>query len=104
MLLEGVARIHLRPLCVLLLAALAPLCSGGILEPGRGGPDDLAVSGLFEAASGDRAAHLTRSALLAVPGVVKLHERLKPDFPVVDLTVLPLLDLLKVLPLARGVR
>lgn len=73
---------------------------GAILEADRGSPDDLAVSGLFKDLPDGGTGHLTRNALAALPGRIKLHEQLKPELPLADLSVLPLTALLEAVPLA----
>lgn len=88
-------------LAAALLAVSRPVRADG-LEPGRGSPDDLAVSGLFTPLAPGATAHFTRASLEAMPGVVKIHERVKPELPEVDLEVLPLLELFKAVPPAAG--
>ncbi len=79
------------------LAVTGPL-SAALIQPGRGGSDELTLSGLFTGLATGSCVHATRADLEALPGVVSLHERLKPELPEVDLRVLPLLELFKSLP------
>lgn len=84
----------------LTLAVGSPLAAG-IVQRDRTAPDDLAFSGLFQDLPPGSSGYATRAALAALP-VVTLHQRVKPELPVADLVVLPLLELLRAVPLSPG--
>ena len=67
-----------------------------------GSSDDLRVSGLFQGVANGGVGFLPRTALLAGPGVVHLHEKPGDSIPAADLTVVRLDVLVQALRLAPG--